>query len=164
MYYKNRKNIYCNYKKIEIYFIYQLFNINLSIMETHKLLSSISFTLYMSKYYIDNEYNSDDEETLTRINMFGYIIKEYDRYNYLTLFNYENKVFCCVIPINKCNKNNQTKKIPNHIYDKLIINYLLIDENIILEFKSSRHFIENVSDKKYSKEKSTYSNRVTYYV
>lgn len=164
MYYKNRKNIYCNYKKIEIYFIYQLFNINLSIMETHKLLSSISFTLYMSKYYIDNEYNSDDEETLTRINMFGYIIKEYDRYNYLTLFNYENKVFCCVIPINKCNKNNQTKKIPNHIYDKLIINYLLIDENIILEFKSSRHFIENVPDKKYSKEKSTYSNRVTYYV
>jgi hypothetical protein len=133
-------------------------------METHKSLSGISFTLYRLKYYIDNEYNSDDEETLTRINMFGYIIKEYDQYNYLMIFNYENKVFCCVIPINKCNKNNQTKKIPNHIYDKLINNYLSIDVNIILEFKSSRHFIENVPNKKYSKEKLTCSNKVTYYV
>lgn len=133
------------------------------IMETHKLLDGINFTLYKSTYYIDDEYNSDDEETLTQINMLGYIIKEYDEH-YLTVFNYENKVFCCLIPINKCDKNIKTKKISNNIYDKLIHYYSYVDMGIILEFESLRHFIVNVPNKKYRKEKLTYSNKVTYYV
>lgn len=139
-------------------------NKKLSIMESYKLLSGILFTLYESKYFIDNEYNSDDEEIINQINMFGYIIKEYDQYNYLIMFNYKKKVFCCVIPINKCNKNNKTIQIPNNIYEKITNNYLSLDANIILEFKSSKYFIDNIANKQYSEKKSTHSNRITYYI
>lgn len=131
-------------------------------METHKILNSISFTLYKSRYYTD-EYDSEDE-FIDKINVLGYIIKEYDRYNYLTFFKYQEKIFCCVIQINKCHKNIQTKQIPINIYDKLINNFSSIDIETILEFKNSLHFIHNVVNKIYREKNSTYFNRITYYV
>lgn len=133
------------------------------ITEIHKLLKGISFTLFRSKYYIDSDYDSDEEYT-DKIEVFGYIIKEDKPKNSLIVFNYNSKIFCCVIPSIKYKDNMQTKKICSNTYEKIINNYIDIKEDTILEFKNTKCFIQKCIYKCYNEKKTTCSNRETYYI
>ena len=80
------------------------------------------------------------------------------------MFNHGEEIFCCVIPSTKYKKNMEIKKIPNDIYEKIINNYTNLNENIILEFKNSKYFVENISHKCYRNKFATYDSPITYYI
>lgn len=132
-------------------------------MKENKLLNGITLHLFKSEYYVDSDYDSDYECT-TFIVVSGFIIKETDCENSLIMFYHGKKIFCCNIPNTKYTFNEQTKQIPNDIYEKLIDNYANLNPNIILEFVGSKYFVNGVVSKSYREKIATYENRKMYFI